>query len=163
MPPFICTLYWMWWKLTVEPHGCLFRSKAVSTFDLPVPLLSISSTIAMLMWLALSIILCGKHPVCEKMLIWLKHLSLTCVQVVSRETISPSLASLTIVWKRGNLGRYINKSKATILYQLDYCRASKYSENAIDNHQIFAIQSQIIFTRFCLLFYFKLSMTNMLS
>lgn len=62
-PPLCCTLYWMLWKLTVEPHGCLFWSTAMMTFDLPVPLVSISSTIAMLMWLALSIILCSEHPV----------------------------------------------------------------------------------------------------
>lgn len=54
-PLFNCTLYWMLWKLTVEPHGCLLWSMAGA-----VPLVLISSIIAMLMWLALSIILCSE-------------------------------------------------------------------------------------------------------
>lgn len=57
-----CTLYLMSWKLTVDPHDCLFWSTVATTFDLGTPLVPISSIIAMLMWPALSIIFCSKHP-----------------------------------------------------------------------------------------------------
>lgn len=53
-----CTLYWMLWKLTVEPHRCFFPSTPVPTFDTAIPLVPMSSIIAMLMWLVFSIILC---------------------------------------------------------------------------------------------------------
>lgn len=56
-PLFSCTLYWMLWKLTVEPRGCLFCSVAGATFGLAVPLVPMSSIIAMSMWWARSAIL----------------------------------------------------------------------------------------------------------